>query len=333
MLTQWDAYSDWARTLLDTIFRLPSWYGPSDLVSTAAAGVNGGHYVRGFVIPDLAQMAAAARDAGAAIGVVSAYRSYWTQVSTFNSWVSETGYDDALLVSARPGHSEHQLGTTLDFTTAGGPDPWEINFGSTAAGSWLRENAWRYGFVMSYPPGPSPSITCYGYESWHFRYFGRALAAAIRESGRTSREYLWDHGSAMATPTTSSFTPTPRPSRVVSGSDRPARKASPPPIEQAAEPEPSIDPTTQSHMPEETPDLLWPAGLLARAGAASAGAAEATDSQAPPGESHDTETEAATVRESPQGGTSVLVGQLGVVAGLVIVLAVDSRARRLRKWS
>jgi D-alanyl-D-alanine carboxypeptidase len=333
VLTQWDSYSDWARTLLDTIYRLPSWYGPSDLVSTASAGINGGYYVRGFVIADLAQMAAAARDAGAAIGVVSAYRSYWTQASTFNSWVSETGYEDALLVSARPGHSEHQLGTTLDLTSAGGPDPWDIDFGNTAAGRWLRENAWRYGFVMSYPYGPSPSITCYGYEPWHFRYFGRELAAAMHESGQTSREYLWYHGSAMTTPPSSTVTATPKPSRLVAAGDRPARRASPAPTQPPAAPEPSTDPTPHHQIPDEAPDLLLPAWLIERGwlaqgravgGAASAGEGRAAGFQPPRGEGDNGASEAAT----PTAGDSVLVGQLGVVAGLMIVLAVDSRTRR-----
>jgi D-alanyl-D-alanine carboxypeptidase len=283
------------------------------------------------VIGDLAQMAAAARDAGAAIGVASAYRSYWTQVSTFNSWVAETGYEDALLVSARPGHSEHQLGTTLDFKTAGGPDPWEVNFGSTAAGSWLRDNAWRYGFVMSYPYGPSPSVTCYGYEPWHFRYFGREVAAAIQGSGLSSREYLWTHGTAMEPPQTSSPAPTPRPRRTAaSGSDRPARKPSSIPVVQATEPEPSMEPTIEIQLPEETPDALWPAGLVARSGGPPPEQTQATGSPTQPSERDGAEAEAATAVDPAQRGDPSLVGQLGVVAGLVVALAVESRARRTR---
>jgi D-alanyl-D-alanine carboxypeptidase len=43
---------------------------------------------------------------------------------------------------------------------------------------------------MSYPKGKS-GVTCYGYEPWHFRYVGRPVAAAVRASGLTLREYLW----------------------------------------------------------------------------------------------------------------------------------------------
>ena len=58
----------------------------------------------------------------------------------------------------------------------------------------MAANAWRYGFVMSYPRG-SFSRVCYDYEPWHYRYVGRAAAADIRASGLTLREWLWLRGS------------------------------------------------------------------------------------------------------------------------------------------
>jgi len=61
---------------------------------------------------------------------------------------------------------------------------------ATPAGAWMAEHAWEFGFVMSYPRG-SFAQTCYDYESWHYRYVGRALAADIRASGLTPREFLW----------------------------------------------------------------------------------------------------------------------------------------------
>ena len=139
-------------------------------------------------------MTRSARAAGARLAVQSAYRSYATQVATFNRWVSLDGYARALLASARPGHSEHQLGTTIDFKSYGGIAPWSHgDWGTTRAGTWLRMNAWAYGFVMSYPKGRR-SLTCYTYEPWHYRYVGRAAARAIHDSGSTLREWLWSHG-------------------------------------------------------------------------------------------------------------------------------------------
>ncbi|MGH2429174.1 MAG: D-alanyl-D-alanine carboxypeptidase family protein [Candidatus Limnocylindria bacterium] len=181
VLTEHRAAGDWPRTLLDPIYMVPSSYVPPDLVSTASAGINGGYTVRSVAIPDLRGMADAARVAGIDLRIYSAYRSYATQQAVFARKVAELGYEAALLRSARPGHSEHQLGTTIDVSNT--PGAW----------AWLADNAWRYGWVMSYPSGKT-SVTCYIHEPWHYRYVGRERAASIRASGLTLREYLWRIG-------------------------------------------------------------------------------------------------------------------------------------------
>ena len=203
------SYTDWQRTLLDTTYKLPSSYVPPGLHSTSEAGLNTGQRVRGFMISDLRAMARAARGAGARLAVQSAYRSYSTQAATFSYWVRVSGYAAAIKSSARAGHSEHQLGTTIDFRSYGGSAPWYYaDWGKTRAGTWLRNNAWRYGFIMSYPKAKT-TVTCYAYEPWHFRYVGRKLAAAIRSSGLTLREYLWRQQTAPAPTPTPTPTPTP----------------------------------------------------------------------------------------------------------------------------
>lgn len=205
-LTRHRTYADWPRTLLDYTFRLPSTYVPGDLRSTADAGLNGGHSVRSLVIADLRAMASAARNAGARLAVQSAYRSYSTQQATFDSWVRKLGYATALKESARAGHSEHQLGTSIDFKSYGGIAPWDLDdWGATKAGAWMRANAWKYGFVMSYPKGKT-SLTCYIYEPWHWRYVGRERAEHIRASGLTLREFLWREQTAPP-PTPLPFVP------------------------------------------------------------------------------------------------------------------------------
>jgi zinc D-Ala-D-Ala carboxypeptidase len=194
ILTTHRTYEDWGRSLLDPISMLPSTYAPGDLLDTGSLGLNGGHRVRALVGDDLRQLAAAARAAGAPIAVQSAYRSYDAQVATFNYWVSKVGYAAALTRSARPGHSEHQLGTAVDFRSAGGGPAWDLHdWAATPAGAWMRDNAWRYGFVMSYPRNAT-AVTCYDYEPWHYRYLGRSAASAIRQSGLPLREWLWRLG-------------------------------------------------------------------------------------------------------------------------------------------
>lgn len=241
VLTRYRSTSDWDRSLLDTELRLPAGYAPDDLVPLARAGVPSAGHVRRLLIADLAAMYQAARGAGAPFAVQSAYRSYRNQVSTFGYWVSAAGRPSALLASARPGHSEHQLGTTLDFKTPGGAAPWhDRDWGTTRAGAWLARNAWRYGFVMSYPKGRSPSFTCYRYEPWHFRYLGRSIARAIHESGRSPREWLYRMG---ATSTWRWGIPTPEPTPEPRPEPTPTPGLPPTPAPELPEPTPTAEPT------------------------------------------------------------------------------------------
>jgi D-alanyl-D-alanine carboxypeptidase len=195
VLTPFRASSDWQRTLLDTILMVHSGYAPGDLVDSSRTGLNPGYSLRLHVVPDLKAMADAARQAGAPLQIASAYRSYAAQKVTFDYWVAVSGRDAALRKSARPGHSEHQLGTTFDFTSLNGRPPWEYaDWTRTSAGGWMEANAWRYGFVMSYPRSSFDTV-CYDYEPWHYRYLGRTLARQIHDSGLTLREWLWLKGS------------------------------------------------------------------------------------------------------------------------------------------
>jgi len=191
-----DGYGQWQRTLLDTTFALPDSYFPPDLVSVTNAGFAGGGVIRSIVIPDLEALLNASETAGNPVDVLVPYRSFATQQQLFRDHVRELGRKAALAKTARPGHSEHQLGTTIDFRTKGQLDVdegWE----SEPAGAWMAANAWKFGFVMSYPEGRE-DVTCYGYEPWHYRYFGRPLAKRIHQSGLTPREFLWRLDSADA---------------------------------------------------------------------------------------------------------------------------------------
>jgi D-alanyl-D-alanine carboxypeptidase len=167
-------YDQWVDTLLDTAHTLGPGYVPPDLVLAEVPGRR--IRLRAFVVPELAALLAGAAADGASIRVTSGYRSFERQSAILRELIEAEGKGSALLSAARPGHSEHQLGTTVDLV---------------GAADWLRENAWRFGFVMSYPPGRSPGLTCYRPEVWHYRYFGRQRAAAINASGLSPREWLW----------------------------------------------------------------------------------------------------------------------------------------------
>ena len=177
--------------MLDTQFSLPSDYKPDDLVPASQAGLNDERLLRELLIADLREMLDVAAQQDIYFELQSAYRSYDVQAQTFEYWVEQEGFEAALSSSARAGHSEHQLGTALDLRSKGGPAPWDLDdWASTPEGAWLQENAWRYGFVMSYPDGERET-TCYIYEPWHYRYVGKEVAQALQENGLTLREYLW----------------------------------------------------------------------------------------------------------------------------------------------
>lgn len=188
----------WQFTLLDHQYALASDYAPTDLVEVSSLGVAGNGQVREVMAADLVALSKAAKKAGAAIEIHSAYRSYDKQVQTYSSWESASGSAHAKVSSARAGHSEHQLGTAVDIRSAGTVSPWESGYwGDTKAGKWMTKNGWKYGFVMSYPDGKSEQ-TCYMHEAWHYRYVGLDMALVVEESGLTLREFLWDNAQATS---------------------------------------------------------------------------------------------------------------------------------------
>jgi D-alanyl-D-alanine carboxypeptidase len=186
-----DPDTEWATTVVDTTFRLPEDFVPPDLVEVTEAGFDTRYEVRAEVIPDLREMRIAAEENGTPFVVISAYRSYDYQRTVFQRAVDEVGEDEAEDRIAPPGHSEHQLGTTVDVLQ---PDGGEltVGFADTPAGRWVADHAHEYGFVISYPEG-GRAMTCYTHEPWHLRYVGREIAAEIHESGLTPREWMLAH--------------------------------------------------------------------------------------------------------------------------------------------
>jgi len=165
---------------------------PDGLVSVAQAGFTGSPLViRGLVVDDLAALRDAAEDAGHPIDLEAAYRSYADQASLLARRERSLGRAAALERVASPGHSEHQLGTTVDIRSLGAIDV-DQDWDDDPTGAWVEANAWRFGFVQSYPKGEE-ALTCYAFEPWHYRYVGRTMAAAVRASGLTLREFLWKH--------------------------------------------------------------------------------------------------------------------------------------------
>jgi D-alanyl-D-alanine carboxypeptidase len=181
----------WATILVDTERALPDWYTPPDLENISEAGFpfTDGMALRGLVMDDLSALREAAAANGTPITILAAFRSYARQADLFERRVDEMGETEAGSRVARPGHSEHQLGTTLDVTDEGGTDV-DQSWGASPTGQWISSHAHEFGFLISYPAG-AETRTCYDFEPWHLRYVGRELAAAVIDSGLTLREHLY----------------------------------------------------------------------------------------------------------------------------------------------
>lgn len=170
--------------------QLPSDCWPGDLVSLPAEVSWGGEQLmRAEAADAFIELVDAAAAEGHALFTRSTFRSYQEQVTTYQYWVSVYGREEADRTSARPGHSEHQLGTTADLTSASVGYELAQSFGDTPEGAWVRENAWKYGFVISYPAGKE-QLTGYDYEPWHVRYVGKSVAEQVKGSGMTLTEFL-----------------------------------------------------------------------------------------------------------------------------------------------
>lgn len=208
LVTQ-DPDEAWSTVLVDTERSLPPEYGPGDLQNISEAGFpfTDGLALREVVIEDLDAMRQAAEDNGTPLSIIAAYRSYVQQADLYERRIDELGASEAGSRVARPGHSEHQLGTTIDVTDEGATDV-DQSWGASPAGQWVASNAHKYGFLLSYPSNAQPR-TCYDFEPWHLRYVGREQAAAVIDSGLTLREYLWDleqQAALTAPPTTTATT-------------------------------------------------------------------------------------------------------------------------------
>ena len=130
--------------------------------------------------PHLQQLLAAAKASNVELYVKSSYRSFDEQQTLKSAYSFTYGAGTANAFSADQGYSEHQLGTTVDFITGGFNGNLTEGFDKTQAFLWLRDNAYKYGFEMSYPKGNS----YYTYEPWHWRFVGVQLATYLHNTGK-----------------------------------------------------------------------------------------------------------------------------------------------------
>jgi LAS superfamily LD-carboxypeptidase LdcB len=171
---------------VDKVHKLPSGYAPY-VVDTKLPG---GGRMTPLAARALANLFAEARKQGITGRVFSAYRSYDDQFKAFDYWYKlerakgkphAVAMVDANKYSAYPGHSEHQLGTTVD-VGCGSCDVFDDNPGNIALWVFIERRGHEFGFVISYPRY-TEHLTGYKYEPWHIRFVGVQLATELHKTG------------------------------------------------------------------------------------------------------------------------------------------------------
>lgn len=134
------------------------------------------------VLPYLSNLLMAARNNGLDLKIISGFRSFGEQSVLKGVYTVSYG-SGANAFSADQGYSEHQLGTTVDFTNTSVGSSFS-GFSKTKEYEWLLENAYKYGFIISYPE----ENAFYQFEPWHWRFVGRVMAERLHEE----KQYFYD---------------------------------------------------------------------------------------------------------------------------------------------
>ncbi len=120
----------------------------------------------------LAQLISLCRaDSGERISLRSGYRAYSTQRELY----ARIGAKGTV---TPPGMSEHQTGLAADIDVDG-----RLMRQSDKTYQCFEENGFRFGFILSYPPGNDYLPGEDSYEPWHWRYVGIRTAHLFREAG------------------------------------------------------------------------------------------------------------------------------------------------------
>ncbi len=110
---------------------------------------------------------------GIKLKLVSGFRSTEYQKEVFKSRLvdnSENSIKKRAKVSAPAGFSEHHTGYAIDINSL------STSFEKSKAFIWLKENAPKFDFEMSFPRKNAQKIS---YEPWHWRYVGDDVSKKI----------------------------------------------------------------------------------------------------------------------------------------------------------
>ncbi len=164
--------------IVNKYFKLPLDYRPHDIVTVD------GCPMRKDTAEAYIKMRDAAGAEGFTISVASAYRSAEEQRVMYENRIQKDSLSFADKICARPGYSEHQTGMVVDIQ---GSIPEPINISKTPEAAWLKENCYKFGFILRYLP-EIVEITGYISEPWHLRFVGTDVSMDIKTKGIMSFE-------------------------------------------------------------------------------------------------------------------------------------------------
>ena len=176
---------------------LSSDYVPENLVITDNNENNFHNYknaslkpmISADIMPYFAAMQNKALDVGLRkIIVDSGYRSFEYQKVIFDKLAAEVGLEEAKKAVALPGSSEHQSGLAIDIAYMDNGVYIENTSDSDPEIKWLKENAYKFGFILRYPE-EKEDVTGFKYEWWHYRFIGVEMATILYAENITLDEY------------------------------------------------------------------------------------------------------------------------------------------------
>lgn len=174
------------RLIVNKFYHLNEDYSPEDIVDISNQYAYEGNRLRKIALDAYINMYNAAKEDNINLIINSSYRDYEKQNNIYEDYKNWYGTIKADKQAARPGYSEHQTGLAIDVFTL--DNQLSGTFKDSTGYAWLKNNAYKYGFIERYPEGKE-YLTGYEFESWHWRYVGIEAATVIQNENITYDEY------------------------------------------------------------------------------------------------------------------------------------------------
>ena len=171
--------------LVNRLYGLSKDYEVKDIVSVPVKYAYDGNKLSNIVLDNLIELIEAGKEAGYTFVVNGSYRSYSEQEKLYNYYVNSSGRSEADKIVARPGHSEYETGLSFDLV------PYNKSYEdpkSSDENKWLRENAYKYGFIFRFDKDKE-KLTGFGEYPWRLRYVGEKAAKIIFDEKLCFEEY------------------------------------------------------------------------------------------------------------------------------------------------